>query len=78
MFLEENTEDPADFAADFLPCLLQLATDPVPNIRLLAAKVLMQFSETGEVNVFINVKFFPLRCLFSDSNSCHYTSFHSS
>ena len=41
------TEDATFFAIDFLPCVLKLANDVVPNFCIVAAKTLSKFTETG-------------------------------
>ena len=43
----ENAEEASQFAADFLPNVLKLATDTVPNVRIVAAKTLTKFTESG-------------------------------
>ena len=50
MFLTESVEDASLFATDFLPSVLKLAADVVPNVRIVAAKTLTSFTETGETS----------------------------
>ena len=40
--LEENVETGEQFSQEFLPSLLYLLTDPVPNVRLSLARTLSQ------------------------------------
>ena len=40
--LEENVETGEQFCKEFLPSLLFLLTDPVPNVRLSLARTLSQ------------------------------------
>lgn len=40
--LEENVETGEQFSQEFLPSLLYLVTDPVPNVRLSLARTLSQ------------------------------------
>lgn len=42
MILEENSLPPDVFAKNFLPSLLALSLDPVPNVRISLAKVMSQ------------------------------------
>lgn len=53
MFLNENAEDAGLFATDFLPSVLKLANDVVPNVRIVAAKTLSKFTETGAKGAYI-------------------------
>ena len=53
MFLDENAEDASLFAIDFLPSVLKLANDVVPNVRIVAAKTLSKFTETGAKGAYI-------------------------
>lgn len=54
MFLNESAEDASLFATDFLPSVLRLAEDIVPNVRIVAAKTLSNFTETGAKGAYIN------------------------
>ena len=53
MFLDKNAEDASLFAIDFLPSVLKLANDVVPNVRIVAAKTLSKFTETGAKGAYI-------------------------
>lgn len=41
-FIEEQSLDMDQFAMDFLPSLLDLSLDPIPNVRITLARTLAQ------------------------------------
>ncbi len=60
VLLEENAEEASQFATDFLPVILKLSTDMVPNVRIVAAKTLSKFTESGKGKFFLLIFW----CLF--------------
>ena len=49
--IREEAVSPEEFSKDFLPNLLSLGNDPVPNVRITLAKALSYYYQTEGKNL---------------------------